>query len=276
MFAAQECVILDGGIATELEELEIPGYELHDDANWGMWALLNAPEAVVEVHRSYAEVGCDVISTDTWGIQGVMNGESALPEIASGDWMELARQGIRLARRAVADAGREGEVAVAFSLHGDLTDERGLERLELLSRVFEDEPPDLVLLETMSLIRDITMSGVESLVAERLPGLAQLQTLPPRPLRGFRPALGRPGGRPVRPGGAPLRGGGSGCADDQLHPARPRRGDAALAAGLHRPAARRLSEPRLLTRNRAGPSIAVSAAPSTRSSPPSGAAKGRS
>lgn len=169
MFAAQECVILDGGIATELEELDIPGYELHDDANWGMWALLNAPEAVVEVHRGYADVGCDVISTDTWGIQGVMNGETALPEIASGDWMELARQGIRLARRAVADVGREGEVAVAFSFHGDLTDEHGLERLELLTRAFEDEPPDLVLLETMSLIRDITVSGVENLVGSGFP-----------------------------------------------------------------------------------------------------------
>ncbi|MGA9372985.1 MAG: homocysteine S-methyltransferase family protein, partial [Solirubrobacterales bacterium] len=169
LLAAQECVILDGGIATELEELEIPGYELRDDAMWGIWALLNAPEAVRQVHRGYAEVGCDVISTDTWGIQSAMNGEGALSGMAAGDWMELARRGIRLARQAVADVGRQGEVAVAFSLHGDVADEQGLERLELLARVFEEEPPDLVLLETMSLVQDVTFRGVEALIASGFP-----------------------------------------------------------------------------------------------------------
>jgi homocysteine S-methyltransferase len=169
LLSRQECVILDGGIATELEELEIPGYELRDDAMWGIWALLNAQEAVKKVHRSYADVGCDVISTDTWGIQSAMNGEAAVPGVASGDWMDLARSGIRLARQAVADVGREDEVAVAFSLHGDVADEQGLERLELLARVFEEEPPDLVLLETMSLVQDVTFRGVEALVASGFP-----------------------------------------------------------------------------------------------------------
>jgi S-methylmethionine-dependent homocysteine/selenocysteine methylase len=169
LIAAQECVILDGGIATELEKLEIPGYELRDEALWGIWALLNAPEAVKQVHRSYAEVGCDVISTDTWGIQSAMNGEAALAGLASGDWMELARRGIRLARQSVAEVGREGEVAVAFSLHGDVADEQGLERLELLARLFEEEPPDLVLLETMSLVQDVTFRGVETLTSSGFP-----------------------------------------------------------------------------------------------------------
>jgi S-methylmethionine-dependent homocysteine/selenocysteine methylase/SAM-dependent methyltransferase len=169
LIAGRECVVLDGGIATELEELEIPGYELRDEAMWGIWALLNASEAVRKVHRSYAEVGCDVISTDTWGIQSAMNGEAALAGMASGDWMELARRGIRLARQSVAEVGREGEVAVAFSIHGDVADEQGLERLELLSRVFEEEPPDLVLLETMSLIQDVTYRGVETLIASGFP-----------------------------------------------------------------------------------------------------------
>ena len=169
LLSREECVVLDGGIATELEELEIPGYELRDDAMWGIWALLNATEEVKRVHRGYAEVGCDVVSTDTWGIQRAMNGDGALPGMASGDWMELARRGIRLAREAVAEVGREGEAAVAFSLHGDVADEHGLERLELLARVFDEEPPDLVLLETMSLIQDVTFRGVEILVESGFP-----------------------------------------------------------------------------------------------------------
>jgi S-methylmethionine-dependent homocysteine/selenocysteine methylase/SAM-dependent methyltransferase len=167
LLAAQRCVILDGGIATELEHLEIPGYELRDDAMWGTWALLNAPDAVTRVHRGYAEVGCDVISTDTWGIQGAMNGGGG--GMPTADWMELARRGIRLGRNAIAEVDGSGETALAFSLHGDIADEHGVERLKLLTRAFEDEPPDLILLETMSLVRDLTFRSVETLLESGYP-----------------------------------------------------------------------------------------------------------
>jgi homocysteine S-methyltransferase len=168
LLADQRCVILDGGIATELEELQIPGYELRDDAMWGTWALLNAPEAVTRVHRSYVEVGCDVISTDTWGIQGAINGDGndGLPPT---DWMELARQGIRLAREAIAEGNGSDDTALAFSLHGDIADEQGIERLKLLTRAFEDEPPDLVLLETMSLVHELAFRAAETLLESGYP-----------------------------------------------------------------------------------------------------------
>ena len=39
LISQEQCVILDGGTATELEGLEIPGYELRDDALWGTWAF---------------------------------------------------------------------------------------------------------------------------------------------------------------------------------------------------------------------------------------------
>ncbi len=167
--AREQCVVLDGGTATELEELETPGYELVDDAMWGTWALLNAPQAVMRVHRSYAEVGCDVISTNTWGIQSAMNGEHGPAGAPSADWMQLARRAIRLARTATAEVGRSGDTAVAFSLHGEVSDAQGLERLDLLARVFEDEPPDFVLLETMSLIHELTFQAVQTIVDSGYP-----------------------------------------------------------------------------------------------------------
>jgi S-methylmethionine-dependent homocysteine/selenocysteine methylase/SAM-dependent methyltransferase len=168
LISQEQCVILDGGTATELEGLEIPGYELRDDALWGTWALLNAPQAVMQVHQRYVDVGCDVISTDTWGLQGAMNERmnkhSGRTEVMPPDWMELARRAIRLARKATHEAGRGQETAVAFSLHGEIADEQGLERLDLLVRAFADEPPDLVLLETMSLIRDTTFQAVQAIL----------------------------------------------------------------------------------------------------------------
>ena len=35
LLSREQCVVLDGGMATELEEIETPGYELRDDAMWG-------------------------------------------------------------------------------------------------------------------------------------------------------------------------------------------------------------------------------------------------
>ena len=62
--------------------------------------------------------------------------------------MDVARRGIRIGREAIAEAGRENETALAFSIHGEVDSEARTELLELLPRAFEDGPPDLVLLET--------------------------------------------------------------------------------------------------------------------------------
>jgi S-methylmethionine-dependent homocysteine/selenocysteine methylase/SAM-dependent methyltransferase len=168
LLSAEQCVLLDGGMGTELKGLETPGYELRDDSLWGTWALFNAPEAVMAVHRSYVEAGCDVISTDTWGIQSAMNGDGGAG-VEPGDWMQIARQGTHLARRATAELGRGGETAVAFSVHGDIADADALDRLELLTRALEDEPPDLVLLETMSLIREETFAAAQTFLDHGYP-----------------------------------------------------------------------------------------------------------
>ena len=172
--ADEECIILDGGVATELQRLRAldrdrrgPEREL-----WGTWALFRAPEAVAEVHRRYADVGCDVISTNTWSIL-------SLPEVGRRlgpgatvpvHWMDVARTGIRLARRAIADAGRDGDCAVAFAISEEVTSEGRRETVELLHRVFEEEPPDLVLLETLTLVRDpLTFETIDLLLATGLP-----------------------------------------------------------------------------------------------------------
>jgi SAM-dependent methyltransferase len=69
----------------------------------------------------------------------------------------------------VEEAGRTGETAVAFSINGDVDTPEGHETVRLLARVFEEDPPDLVLLETLSLVRSSTYSTVESLLATGIP-----------------------------------------------------------------------------------------------------------
>src|SRR4051794_30912217 len=165
----QRCVILDGGIATELGRVRPDATPREDEALWGTWALVHAPDAVRDVHRSYLDAGSDVISTNTWGLSGDDRRAGAALSTPV-HWMDVARRGLRVGREAIEQAGRAGEASLAFSINGDVDSDARRELLELLPRVFEDEPPDLVLLETMTLVRDgLTFGAVEALVASGVP-----------------------------------------------------------------------------------------------------------
>ena len=150
-------MILDGGVATEIQRLRtLRGEPEPDPELWGTWALYRAPEDVREVHSRYVAAGCDVISTDTWSILSApevdLRADRGRPELAH--WMDIARLGIRLARQAIEEQGRAEECAVAFAI-SDEVDAPGREAtIELLARVLEEEPPDLLLLETLTLVRD--------------------------------------------------------------------------------------------------------------------------
>jgi S-methylmethionine-dependent homocysteine/selenocysteine methylase/SAM-dependent methyltransferase len=170
LLAAERCVVLDGGVATELQRL--PAGHAQDLDLWGTWALYRAPQSVLEVHRRYVASGCDVISTDTWSILSAPEVElrSAPGELELTHWMDIARLGIRLARSAIAEGGREGECAVAFAISQEVNSPRRRETVELLRRVFDESPPDLILLETLTLIRDPeTFETVQMLLDTGLP-----------------------------------------------------------------------------------------------------------
>ncbi len=167
MIATDQCVILDGANGTELIKVT-GGASEPDEPVWGLTALLDAPGDVARVHRSYIDVGCDVVCTNTWGLPTALrNGAVALAEPVH--WMDVVRRAVTLARQAASDAGRADEVAIAFSLNGDVDTPDGRETIALLSRAFEEAPPDLVLLETMSLVRSSTYATVEALLDTGIP-----------------------------------------------------------------------------------------------------------
>jgi S-methylmethionine-dependent homocysteine/selenocysteine methylase/SAM-dependent methyltransferase len=172
LIADDEAVILDGGNATELGRERAGQLRDADRGLWGTGALYDAPYSVLDVHRRYVEVGCDVISTNTWAILAAAELEAAglVGRGAAMHWMDVARLGVRLARQAVEEAGRTDTCAVAFSVNGDIDSPRRRATLELLLRALAEEPPDLVLMETMSLVREgLTMPSVELVVDTGLP-----------------------------------------------------------------------------------------------------------
>ncbi len=165
-------VILDGGTATELDPSQAGELRDSDRGLWGTGALLHAPYAVLDVHRRYVAAGCDVVSTNTWAILAAAEARTGGRGGQGGvtPWMDLARLGIRLVREAVEEAGRSATCAVAFSLNGDVESEERLDSLRLLTRVFDERPPDLILMETMSLVRDgLTFPAVELMLETGIP-----------------------------------------------------------------------------------------------------------
>ena len=167
-----EAVILDGGNATELERSHAGDLRNSDKGLWGTEALYHAPYSVLDVHRRYVEAGCDVVSTNTWAILAAAELEAGglVGRTGMTHWMDVARLGMRLAKQAVEETGRRDSCAVAFSVNGDVDSEERLRTLNLLARVFEEHPPDLVLMETMSLIRDgLTFPAVELMLETGLP-----------------------------------------------------------------------------------------------------------
>ncbi|MCZ6680582.1 MAG: homocysteine S-methyltransferase family protein [Candidatus Poribacteria bacterium] len=172
LIAADQCVILDGGVATELERTGLKDYHISDKGIWGTWTLYHAPYAALEVHRRYVAAGCDLISTFTWGIMSApeMETRSMVGHTELRNWLDVARLGVRLARQAIDTAGKTDTCAVAFSLNGDIDTPQHLDRLHLLKRVFAEEPPDLIVMETMSLIREgLTLPAVELMLQTGLP-----------------------------------------------------------------------------------------------------------
>ena len=83
--------------------------------------------------------------------------------------MEVARRGVRLAREAIAEAGREGDVAVAFALDAAIVNPDGPETVELLGRALAAERPDLVLIEGLSLVHAPIYSIVDGLRSAGFP-----------------------------------------------------------------------------------------------------------
>ncbi len=167
LITAEECVIMDGAVGTELFEVgdQPPDVEEH---LWGVTAILDAPARVADVHRRYVEIGCDLVSTNTWGLPTALREGSLWESAGSVHWMDVAREAVRLARSAAADVGRD-DVAVAFSINGDVDTADGRETIRLLARAFEQDRPDLILLETLSLVRGSTYATVEALLDTGLP-----------------------------------------------------------------------------------------------------------
>jgi homocysteine S-methyltransferase len=111
----EDLVLLDGGLATELERR---GHDLSDD-RWSARLLLDRPEEIVATHRSYFAAGARVATTSSYqaSFEGFARRGCSHDEAAA-----LMRRSVRLARDAAdatqADDGVRRWVAASVGPYG--------------------------------------------------------------------------------------------------------------------------------------------------------------
>jgi homocysteine S-methyltransferase len=159
-------VVLDGGLATELESL---GHNL-DSALWSARLLHDDPDAIVEAHLAYFAAGAQVATTASY--QASIGGFTQAG-ISQAEAAQLIRDSVRLAEQARArfDDGNERWIAGSIGPYGavlaDGSEYRGdydltVEKLRTWHR------PRIVLLAE---------AGVDILALETIPCLAEVDAL---------------------------------------------------------------------------------------------------
>jgi homocysteine S-methyltransferase len=155
--ARRGAVLLDGGLATELERR---GVDLPHPL-WSARALLDAPEAVAAVHRDYLDAGADVVTTATYQAP-----------------VSLVARGVELARRerdafvARSPAGRPRPlVAASIGPYGaslaDGSEYRGGYGLGVEALMNWHRPR----------LRELEESGADVLAFETIPSLAEVEAI---------------------------------------------------------------------------------------------------
>lgn len=177
--------LLDGGMGFELQlrGVKVPS---HTESIWSAMALIEEPDAVVDIHVDYLDAGADVMTINNYAVTPPMLAREGMEERVE----ELTERALDLAEEACHRAGRRPRIAGSFppletSYRADLVERReevltGYRRIAsvLAGRV------DLILCETLASSREArwacevaSETGLKYWVSWTLQG-TRLNTLP--------------------------------------------------------------------------------------------------
>jgi S-methylmethionine-dependent homocysteine/selenocysteine methylase len=101
--------LLDGGMGFELK-LRGVGVPSHTESIWSALALIEDPEAVVDVHVSYIEAGADVLTINNYSVTPPMLAREGMERRVE----ELTGLAVDLAEKACSLTGRRPRLAGSF------------------------------------------------------------------------------------------------------------------------------------------------------------------
>ncbi len=166
MQIGRDPVILDGGLATELERR---GAELSDRL-WSAALLIDDPEAIRQAHLAYFRAGAQVAITATY--QASVEG-FASRGIQTAQAEDLMRRAVRLARSARDEAGSaDDRVAASLGPYGAFLADGS----EYTGAYGETTEADLVGFHR-SRVDVLADAGAELFAVETIPSLAEISAL---------------------------------------------------------------------------------------------------
>lgn len=137
----KELLFFDGAMGTMLQERGLAPGELPE-----LWNI-NRSEDIYNIHKCYADIGCDVMTSNTFGANRFkLNGDSELLS-------HIITNGVQLAKRAAPngyaalDVGPLGKLLKPF---GDISFDEAYEAFAEIVKIGANAGSDLILIETMS------------------------------------------------------------------------------------------------------------------------------
>ncbi len=147
----KKILIADGAMGTMLQDMGLPFGYAPD-----LWTA-EEPEKVKAVHKKYIEAGCNIITTNTFGTNRLKMAEYGK------DAAEVAAAGVRLAREAISESGREdvfafldiGPTGRLLKPMGDLDFSEAVDVFAEAVKAGADAGADGIIIETMSDLYEI-------------------------------------------------------------------------------------------------------------------------
>lgn len=156
--AAPDLVIFDGACGTSLQNMQIPAEVWGGYEGCNEWLNLAMPDAILAVHRSFAEAGADVLETNTFGANRITLAEYGLEERVA----EINFAAVEIARRA---AGERPGIRICGSI-GPGT------KLALLNQIEVETLAEACREQAAALLQ----AGVDLLLLETCQDLLQIRT----------------------------------------------------------------------------------------------------
>ncbi len=142
----QRILFCDGGLGSLLQARGLLPGELP-----GTWNVRH-PEVLLEIHKEYLMAGADIVTTNTFGVDGLKYNEESEFQLEP-----VVSAAVRIAREAVRQSGKEAYVALDIGPTGklmkplgDLAFEDACTLFGEVVRIGAREGADLILIETMS------------------------------------------------------------------------------------------------------------------------------
>ena len=164
----ERVVVFDGAMGTRLYDLGVFLNRCFDELN------LSAPSLVEDVHRSYVDVGVDVLETNTFGANAVKLGKHGLGESLD----RINETGAALARNAAGEsvlvAGAIGPLGVRIEPWGPTAVEEAAEMFAAQAAALERGGVDMFSVETFFDLPEIEAAIRGVMSVSKLPIVAQI------------------------------------------------------------------------------------------------------